>query len=123
MPGNLHHQLAQLEGAGTQVLTFQVTDPATVTSVSGPQFFTGDVTCTTRGVGRYDVAITNFRGALGVAHVIPSVVVPSTNPTQNTIFITTAPTYSGDTLSFGVGINTNTSTGGAANWHCLVLGF
>lgn len=117
--------MGQYEGAGTQMITFQLTDPATVASVSGPQSFTGDVTCTTRGAGRYDISITSFRGPIGKAHTFPSILASSTTSVSApAIFVSSAGGYvsNGDTLTFSIGINSG-GVASTADWQCFVLAY
>ncbi len=122
MPGNLHHSMSQME-AMLQFVSFKITDPATVATVTGPPSFSGDVTCATAGAGRYDITIKNFRNSLGIAHVFPALLAASgTTFTATGIFVTSAAGYAGngDTLTFSVGASSGGS-GSAFDWNCLVI--
>lgn len=122
------HNLQDVVAAEPQFISFNVNDPATVWGVAGPENFISDITvANTAGPGRYDVTIRQFLGPRGFAHVFPALIGTSTQGGlgfgTSGIFVTTAPSYSSDTLTFGIGINTGAAVGLRANFSVLVIAY
>ena len=101
--GNVRHGWAQNEGS--QFIAFKILNTGgtmTIDQVSGPQMFTADVAITDNGIGRYAIAIVPLRGSVGAAIVN----VTSVNTAAT---LSTGPSYSGDTLSFAIAVNSATT--------------
>src|SRR4030095_4732460 len=63
--GSIRHNLAEAEGAGLLFAAGRLTvdgTTLTLTRISPPLAFTGDITAYRLGAGRYQINIANFRG-------------------------------------------------------------
>lgn len=97
---NNRHTLGQFEGTGALILAAQITGAGVVTSVSGPSALSADLSVTRVAAGSYSVSISNFKGPQGFA--VPTISGGSATGTTRPIpCMTTAPSYSSDTLTFG----------------------
>lgn len=125
---NIRHNLGQVEGAGTQLVSFDVTGtiPAAVSRISSPLFFTSDITISSvGGPGRYDITIANFKGPLGFASVFPALHVASgAGSVGGVICVTSTAGYApgSDSCTFGIGIN-SLAVGVNGNFSVLVLAY
>lgn len=76
----IRHDVGHLEGAGAQFIAGHIQVNAgviTLTTLSTPEYFTGDITAYRLGAGRYQVNVTNFRGPQ--SRVIPFCTVGSSS--------------------------------------------
>lgn len=104
----VRHTLGQLDGSGALFIAGRINVAAGVPTLqlSGPVGQQNDVTITDNGVGDYDLTIANFKGPLGFAIGVVSV-----NSNAAGMAMVESYSYSGDTLSMGIGvIATSTST-------------
>lgn len=82
MANSTAHLLASVEGCGALFAAGQLqfngtTSVLTLTRLSSPVFFQGDITAYRLGAGRYQVNVANFRGPIGI--VVPQVTVGSSS--------------------------------------------
>lgn len=117
---NMHHSMAQLEGAGTLMIAFKILDTSgtpTITEVTAPSFQSGDIAITDTGTGIYDVVISNFKGPQGYARVFV------TANTDSLFAGVSARSYTGDALAITINVNDDASTATDASVDVLVLAY
>jgi hypothetical protein len=128
--GNIPHLLAEVEGSGALLAAGHISlngTTATMTQLSSPQFFIGDMTLNRVSAGIYRVTLTNFRGPVGI--VFPFVTAgstatttPTTNPGLPVSVSLNSYTSGTDTYSFTVGVNSGASYVDA-DVYWMALGF
>ncbi len=116
----VRHSSAQLDGGGGLIIAFKILDTAgtpTITEVSPPSQFTGDIAVTDTGTGIYDMVISNFKGPAGVAKVF------ATPYTTSTMAACSARSYSGDALSITIRVEDDASSLTDSSVDVLVIAY